>query len=126
MYILGTSEKLFKNTVPKFIKVFLEYVFLYTRNFILNMASFPAIVFGGLGAMILPFAFAIALTLATMFSENKKLKWGVLNSALYIGIGVSFNIYWFSEFVAGAIIGSAIGIVVGRSFKEHERTLFRS
>jgi len=27
------------------------------------------------------------------------------------------NIHWFSEFVAGAIIGSLIGMVVGRSFK---------
>ena len=27
-------------------------------------------------------------------------------------------IHWFSEFIAGAIIGSAIGIVVGRSFKK--------
>ena len=169
--------------------------FLHTRNFILNVASFPAIALGGLGAIILPFvllwigkkresakttltawavgqaallgwiissiykaftgrvqpnlqeigtdishqfhfgflehgifwgwpsshttvAFAIALTLVTMFPGNKKLKWGVLATALYIGLGVSFNIHWFSEFIAGAIIGSAIGVVVGRCFKQ--------
>ena len=169
--------------------------FLHTRNFIFNVASFPAIALGGLGAIILPFvllwigkkrnhaktiitawavgqaallgwlissiykaftgriqpnlqeigtdishqfhfgflehgifwgwpsshttvAFAIALTLTMMFPENKKLKWGALAVALYIGLGVSFNIHWFSEFIAGAIIGSAIGIVVGRSFKK--------
>jgi hypothetical protein len=36
--------------------------------------------------------------------------------ALYIGLGVSVTIHWFSEFAAGAIIGSVIGTVVGRSF----------
>ena len=33
-----------------------------------------------------------------------------------IGLGVSVTIHWFSEFAAGAIIGSVIGTVVGRSF----------
>jgi membrane-associated phospholipid phosphatase len=36
--------------------------------------------------------------------------------ALYIGLGVSMTIHWFSDFAAGAIIGSAIGAVVGKSF----------
>ena len=63
-------------------------------------------------------AFAIALTLATMFPGNKKLIVGALIAALYVGLGVSFNIHWFSEFIAGAIIGSIVGIVVGRCFKK--------
>lgn len=32
---------------------------------------------------------------------------------LYIGIGVSLSVHWFSEFVAGAIIGAVTGNVVG-------------
>lgn len=167
--------------------------FLHTRSSVLNAVSFPAILLGGLGAIILPFlllgigkfrksskitmtgwavgqaaflgwlissiykaftgriqpnpqntstnishqfhfgflkhgifwgwpsshttvAFAIALALVTMFPENKNMKWVALIAALYVGLGVSFNIHWFSEFIAGTIIGSAIGITVGRSW----------
>jgi len=37
--------------------------------------------------------------------------------AFYIGIAVSMTIHWFSDFVAGAIIGTVIGLVVGTSFR---------
>jgi hypothetical protein len=36
--------------------------------------------------------------------------------AFYIGLGVSMTIHWYSDFVAGAIIGSVVGMVVGKSF----------
>lgn len=61
-------------------------------------------------------AFAVAVTLFILYQENKFIKYGALLVALYIGIGVSTNIHWFSEFVAGAIFGSIIGVVVGKSF----------
>ncbi|VVB79342.1 PAP2 superfamily protein [uncultured archaeon] len=212
-------KKFLKTLLPNFFKsfsgkffvwhitaIFLTYItvlsgfdwwyFLHTRNFILDVISYPAIILGSLGVIILPFillwigkkrnhkkttllawaigqaallgwiissiykaftgriqpniqeigtdishqfnfgflkhgifwgwpsshttvAFAIAFTLITIFPENKKLKWGVLAAALFIGLGVSFSFHWFSEFIAGAIIGSAIGIVVGRSFKKY-------
>jgi hypothetical protein len=35
--------------------------------------------------------------------------------ACYVGIGVSMTIHWFSDFIAGAIFGSVIGLVVGKS-----------
>ena len=41
--------------------------------------------------------------------------------AFYVGVGVSISIHWFSEFVAGAIIGSLIGAMVGKSFKQAMR-----
>jgi hypothetical protein len=41
---------------------------------------------------------------------------GALLYAFYIGLGVSVTIHWFSEFVAGAITGSVVGIVVGGGF----------
>jgi len=41
--------------------------------------------------------------------------------AFYVGVDVSISIHWFSEFVAGAIIGSLIGAVVGKSFKQAMR-----
>lgn len=36
--------------------------------------------------------------------------------ATYIGIGISVNIHWFSDFAAGAILGSLIGYIVGKTF----------
>jgi hypothetical protein len=39
--------------------------------------------------------------------------------ALYIGVGVSMTIHWFSDFVAGAIIGTVIGFTVGNVFKSY-------
>jgi membrane-associated phospholipid phosphatase len=61
-------------------------------------------------------AFATAATLFTLFPKHRWLGWGAFAYALYIGIGVSTTIHWLSDFVAGAIIGTAIGAVVGRSF----------
>jgi membrane-associated phospholipid phosphatase len=63
-------------------------------------------------------AFAMALTLIMLFPKNKLVRYLVLIYAFYVGISVSVSIHWFSEFVAGAIIGTVIGIVVGKSFRE--------
>src|SRR5580692_11480741 len=54
-------------------------------------------------------AFAMAFTLFTLFPRQKVLRIAVITYALYIGIGVSMTIHWFSDFVAGAIIGTVIG-----------------
>jgi len=61
--------------------------------------------------------FAMAVCLIMLYPKNKKFVFCALLYALYIGLGVSVTIHWFSEFVAGAIIGSVIGMAVGRSFK---------
>ena len=61
-------------------------------------------------------AFAMAITLIYLFPKNKFILYGALLYAFYIGIGISANIHWFSEFIAGALIGTAIGISVGKSF----------
>ena len=60
-------------------------------------------------------AFAMAITLIYVFPKNKIVSYGALLYAFYIGIGISANIHWFSEFIAGALIGTAIGITVGKS-----------
>ncbi len=61
-------------------------------------------------------AFAMAVTVFTLFPKRRWLGLTALAYAFYIGIGVSMTIHWFSDFAAGAIIGSVIGVVVGRSF----------
>src|SRR5271154_4940893 len=59
--------------------------------------------------------FAMVACLITLYPRNKILVFFASLYAFYIGLGVSVTIHWFSEFVAGAIIGSVIGTVVGRS-----------
>jgi membrane-associated phospholipid phosphatase len=61
--------------------------------------------------------FAMMTCLIMLWSKKKLLVAAALLHACHIGLGVSVTIHWFSEFVAGAIIGSVIGIVVGKSFK---------
>jgi membrane-associated phospholipid phosphatase len=61
--------------------------------------------------------FAMMTCLILLCPKNKRLVVCALLYAFYIGLGVSVTIHWFSEFAAGAIIGSVIGAVVGKNFK---------
>ena len=61
-------------------------------------------------------AFAMSMALVTLFPENKVVKYSALIYAIYIGLGVSTTIHWFSDFAAGLILGAIIGITVGKSF----------
>ena len=61
-------------------------------------------------------AFAMAVTVFTLFPKHRWLGWLAIAYALYIGFGVSVTIHWCSDFVAGAILGAVIGTVAGKSF----------
>ena len=61
-------------------------------------------------------AFAMAVTVFTLCPKQRWLGFVAILYAFYVGMGVSMTIHWFSDFVAGAIIGSVIGVVVGKSF----------
>lgn len=61
-------------------------------------------------------AFAMSMTLVTLFPQNKVVKYSAIIYAIYIGLGVSTTIHWFSDFAAGVILGTIIGITVGKSF----------
>jgi membrane-associated phospholipid phosphatase len=61
-------------------------------------------------------AFAMATTLAELYPENTTLKIISYTYATLIGIGVSTNIHWFSDAVAGAMIGYGVGKTVGSDF----------
>lgn len=66
-------------------------------------------------------AFAMAVTLLVMFPQKRLLCAAALFYAIYIGVGVSMTIHWFSDFVAGTLIGTAIGMTVGRSFSSQQQ-----
>jgi membrane-associated phospholipid phosphatase len=61
-------------------------------------------------------AFAMAVTTLKLFPKQKWLACLAISYAFYIGFGVSMTIHWFSDFVAGALIGTVVGMVVGESF----------
>ena len=61
-------------------------------------------------------AFAMAAALCTLWPKQRWLGFMAVLYAFYIGFGVSMTIHWYSDFVAGAIIGSVVGMVVGKSF----------
>jgi membrane-associated phospholipid phosphatase len=63
-------------------------------------------------------AFAMAVTVFTLFPQRRWLGGLALAYAAYIGLGVSMTIHWFSDFLAGAILGTVIGLVVGKSFSQ--------
>ncbi|MEN9647874.1 MAG: hypothetical protein RLY57_678 [Candidatus Parcubacteria bacterium] len=62
-------------------------------------------------------AFAMVFCLIYMTGRNKPIMISALIYGFYIGLGVSLRIHWFSEFVAGAFIGAAIGIAVGKVYR---------
>jgi membrane-associated phospholipid phosphatase len=116
--------------------------FKATRPFALYL--FPAVILGGRVPVIFPIgsrefhfgflkggvfygwpsshttvAFAMAAAIRTLYPSSKVVRCVALLFALYIGVGVSMTIHWFSDFVAGAIIGAAIGMMtVGNIFKK--------
>lgn len=61
-------------------------------------------------------AFAMAVTVFRLFPKQRWLGYLAIAYAFYIGLGVSMTIHWFSDFVAGALIGTVVGVVVGTSF----------
>ena len=62
-------------------------------------------------------AFAMAFAVFSLFPKQKWLGYLAIIYAFYVGIGVSMTIHWFSDFVAGGIFGSLIGLVVGNCFQ---------
>jgi hypothetical protein len=65
-------------------------------------------------------AFAMAVTVFRLFAKQRWLGYLAIAYAFYIGVGVSMTIHWFSDFVAGALVWTVIGVVVGTSFSRSQ------
>jgi membrane-associated phospholipid phosphatase len=63
-------------------------------------------------------AFAGAATIAEIYQDHIALQIAVYSYAAIIGLGVSLNVHWASDVLAGALIGYAVGKTVGRSFNK--------
>lgn len=68
-------------------------------------------------------AFSMGVSLFVFARESRWVRMLALAYACYIGIGVSMSIHWFSDFIAGTIIGSMCGMLIGQSFSHLEETL---
>jgi hypothetical protein len=65
----------------------------------------------------------MAVTVFRLYPNQKWLGRLAIGYAFYIGLGVSMTIHWFSDFVAGALIGTVVGIVVATSFSRSQMCL---
>lgn len=90
---------------------------------IFKFGLFQGGIFWGWPSSHTTIAFAMAFTLWNLYPKNKLVRLLATLYALYIGVGVSMTIHWFSDFVAGAIIGTVIGLVVGKALKAREQKI---
>lgn len=63
-------------------------------------------------------AVAMSVALALLFPRNKVARYGALLYALFIALGASIGFHWLSDVVAGAIIGTLVGVVVAKGSRE--------
>lgn len=61
-------------------------------------------------------AFAMSVAFLMLYPRLKVRGYLALIYAVYIGVGVSISIHWFSDFLAGAIVGTTVGIAIARLY----------
>ena len=62
-------------------------------------------------------AFAAAATIAQIYHDKTALIAAVYSYAALIGLGMSVYDHWASDVIAGALIGTAVGLTVGKSYR---------
>ena len=110
--LLSTSYKVFSGRVPPSV----HQVALVDTSSDFHVGFLNEGIFWGWPSSHTTVAFAMAITCILLFPKNKLLLVLSLLYAFYIGFGVSLTIHWCSDFLAGALLGTAIGLVVGKSF----------
>jgi membrane-associated phospholipid phosphatase len=61
-------------------------------------------------------AVSIAASLSEIYPESRESHVVWYGVAAYVAFGVSTNIHWLSDSVAGALVGYSIGKTVGKSY----------
>ncbi len=72
-------------------------------------------VIGGWPSSHATVAFALATVCALVLTKRLSLRVLCYPPALCIGLGVTFGYHWLSEFVAGALLGTVVGLAVVRN-----------
>ncbi len=67
-------------------------------------------------------AFAMAVTVFRLFPTPRWLRYVAMTYGFLVGFGVSMmTIHWLSDAVAGALMGTVVGMVVGTSFSRSQQ-----
>jgi membrane-associated phospholipid phosphatase len=96
---------------------------LHDTSTMFHLGFYRAGAFQGWPSSHTTVAFAVSFAVITMFPKNKLVKIIAFVYALYIGLGISITIHWFSDFIAGAILGTIIGISVGTAFLQRGKQI---
>ncbi len=112
--LISSFYKIFTGRIPPPFSSLHPLALDISRQF--NFGFFHEGAFWGWPSSHTTVAFAVAVTLFILYKNRPLIKYGALVVALYIGIGVSTNIHWFSDFIAGVILGSVIGVAAGKTF----------
>ena len=88
----------------------------YSHNF--NFGFLQHGIFWGWPSSHTAVAFALAAALIVFYPRSVAVRILAVLYALYIGLSVSVSIHWFSDFIAGAIVGSVAGVVVARQSRK--------
>lgn len=73
-------------------------------------------IMGGWPSSHATIAFALATVISILCPYPRYIKIAAFGVALFVGIGVTFGFHWLSEFVAGALLGIAIGHSIATYF----------
>lgn len=86
-----------------------------SRDF--NFGFLRESVYGGWPSSHTAVAFATAASVVGIFS-NRPILWIIMFSyALFIGLGEAIGFHWFSEAIAGSIIGTIVGFIGAESYR---------
>jgi len=73
-------------------------------------------IIGGWPSSHATISFALAVTLILLCPRSWFIKIGSVAFALFIAIGVTFGFHWLSECIAGILLGTVVGHIVGTHF----------
>lgn len=115
-------------TVSTFIKMFTgrtspphrhhgEELILIDNSYAFNFGFMREQIIGGWPSSHSTIMLALATCLWMMIPIRWWYKLPIVCIALFVGTGVTFGFHWLSEFVAGALLGIAIGTVVGAYYR---------
>jgi len=79
-----------------------------------NFGFFRHGIFWGWPSSHTAVAFALAFVIWRLFPKKQLLRYTTLVYALYIGLGVSLSIHWFSDALVGIIVGAIAGTIISQ------------